>query len=210
MTLVLIWRGVQISSPILESCPNQLSNFGELSKSVLVTIRLLKDSWQTPDIFLTDSQQTSNRLTLNPRADSKKFVGDDTRSQYGELSKSALQIWRAFQISSPNLVTIRLLTDYWQTPDILLTDSQQTSDRLTLNPTVDPKKFVGNDSRSQFGELSKSALQIWRTFQISSPNLVPIRLLTDSWQTPDRPWQTLDRFLTDSQQAPKRLTLNAL
>jgi hypothetical protein len=64
------------------------------------------NSWQTPDRLLT------------------------------ELFKSALQIWRAFQISSPNLVTISLpkiiLTDcpnqlskfgYHQTPDSLLTDS---------------------------------------------------------------------------------------
>ena len=61
------------------------------------------NSWQTPDRLLT------------------------------ELFKSALQIWRAFQISSPNFVFISK-----NSPHRLLTDSQQTPglipDRLTSNP----------------------------------------------------------------------------
>ena len=129
-------------------------------------------------------------------------------------------IWRAIQISSPNLVSIRLLTvsystlnilkfflkmasgfnlescpnqlskfGYYQTTDRLQTDFGQSFDRLTLNPITDTKKFVGDDNRSQFGELSKSALQIWRVIQISSPNLVTIRLLKDSSQTPNGLWR---------------------
>ena len=84
----------------LESYPNQHSN--------LITSRLLTDSWLTPNF---------KRLALNPTTDSKKFVGDETRSQFGELSKSALQIWRAFQISSP----IWFPSDSWLTPDWLPT-----------------------------------------------------------------------------------------
>ena len=103
-------------------------------------------SRQTTDILLTDSQQTSDSLTLNPATE----IGDDTRSQF----------WKAVWISSPNLVTIRLLdrllTDSRQTTDILLTDSEQTFDSLTLNPETE----IGDDTRSQFGELFKSALQI--------------------------------------------------
>ena len=57
------------------------------------------------------------------------------RSEFGELFKSALQIWRAFQISSPNLVAISLPKN---SPHRLLTDSQQSGslipDRLTSNP----------------------------------------------------------------------------
>ena len=52
----------------------------------------------------------------------------------GELSKSALQF------------------SYHQTLDRVLTDSQLI--RLASNPTADPKKFVGDDPRSQFGEVS--------------------------------------------------------
>ena len=132
--------------------------------------------------LLTDSQQTTDRLTLNPTTDSKKFVGDDIRSQFGELFKSALQIWRALHISFPNLVTIRLLTDYWLTPDILLTDSQQTSDRHTLDPAA--------EICWRWHQVS-----IWRAVWISSPNLESfqnqlskfgyLRLLTDYWLTPD-------------------------
>ena len=126
---ISIWRAVPISSP------------------TLVTMGLL-----------TDSQQTTDRLTLNPTTDSKKFVGDDIRSQFGELFKSALQIWRALHISFPNLVTIRLLTDYWLTPDILLTDSQQTSDRHTLDPAA--------EICWRWHQVS-----IWRAVWVSSPNL---------------------------------------
>ena len=38
---------------------------------------------------------------VDDTTDSKKFVGDDIRSQFGELFKPALQIWRAFQIWLP-------------------------------------------------------------------------------------------------------------
>ena len=105
----------------LESYPNQFSKFGYHQTPDW----LLTYSWLTPIILWTDLLKQ------------QRFVGDDTRSQFGELSKSALQIWRAVQTSSPNLVTIRLLTDYWLTPDTLLTDSWHTSDRLTLNQTAE-------------------------------------------------------------------------
>ena len=129
----------------LESYPNQLSKFGYHQ----TPDRLLTDSWHTPDWLPAHFGQT--------RLKQERFVGDDTRSQFGELCKSALQIWRAFQTSSPNLVTIRLLTDYWLTPDTLLTDSWHTSDRLTLNQTAEicPKWHY---------------VSIWRAVQISSSN----------------------------------------
>ena len=180
------------------------SQFGELSKSAL-QIWLPSDSWRTPDWLPTNFGQAQIKQKI--------FFGDDTRSQFGELSKSALQIWRAFQMNSPNLVTIRLLTDCWLTPDWLLTYSwltlviatghnlesypnqfskfgyHQTPDWLLTYSWLTPiilwtdllkqQRFVGDDTRSQFGELSKSALQIWRAVQTSSPNLVIIRLLSD-------------------------------
>ena len=43
---------------------------------------------------------------------------------------------------------------------------------------------TGQLKRSQFGELFKSALQIWRDFEISSPNLVTIMSKTSiSWKS---------------------------
>ena len=50
-----------------------------------------------------------------------------------------------------NLVSMRLLTDSRLTPNFK---------KLALKPTRDSKKFVGGNTRSQFGELSQSALQI--------------------------------------------------
>ena len=44
----------------LDRCPNQLSKFGELSKSAL-QIWLPKDSWQTPDWLPTDFGQTHTK-----------------------------------------------------------------------------------------------------------------------------------------------------
>ena len=163
----------------LERCPNQLSNFGELSKSAL-QIWLPSDFWQTTDRLMTDSQHKPDWLPTDSYSLQIQllFVGLDTSSQFGEVSKSALQFWR----------------DYWETPDWLIPDWLQTFNRLTLNPT-DSKKFVVNDTRSKSGELSKSALQIWLT---SYSWQTPGRLLTDSWQTPDR-------LLTDSWLTPDRL-----
>ena len=98
----------------LESCSNQVSKFGKLSRSALnlVIIRLL-----------TDSQLQQKEKNL--KTDSKKFVGDDTRSQFGELSKSALQIWKV-----PNQLS---KSGYYQTPKRVQADSQQTPDRHTSN-----------------------------------------------------------------------------
>ena len=71
-------------------------------------------------------------------------------SQFGELSKSALQIWRAFEISSPNLesfqnqltnlVTIKVSkeADSQQIPDF----GSLTPDRHTCNQT--PKQSLRN------------------------------------------------------------------
>ena len=123
---VSIWRAVQISSSNSESFPNQLSEFGYHQTPDW----LLTDSWHTSEWILTDKQQTSDRLTLNPTAE---ICLRWHQSQFGELPKSALQIWRAFQVSSPNLVTIRPLTDYFLTPDILLTDSWLTLNRLQMD-----------------------------------------------------------------------------
>ena len=87
----------------------------------------------------------------------------DTTSQFGELLKSALQIWRAFQISSPNFVTITL-------PKIVLTDWHQTPKQSM--------RFMG-----WWHQVS-----IWRAVQISSPILVTNRLLMNGpWQATDRP-----------------------
>ena len=92
-------------------CPNQLSKFGY---------------YQTTDRLQTDFGQSFDRLTLNPITDTKKFVGDDNRSQFGELSKSALQIWRAVQISSQ-------IFGYYQTPNRPI--QQRTPDRPQQSPS---------------------------------------------------------------------------
>ena len=134
MTLASIF---QIRSPNLESLPDQLSKFGY---------------HQTPDRLLTDSLLTPNfqQTQLNPATDSKKFVADDTGSQFGELSnqlskfgelnKSALQIW--------------LLLDSQKSPSRLLKEAHQT-------PKQSLRMFLDDATSFQFGELSRSALQIW-------------------------------------------------
>ena len=58
------------------------------------------------------------RLDLGTDTESK-FIGDSNRSQFGELSKSALQIWLP---SGSWQTTDWLLTD-WLTPNRLWTDS---------------------------------------------------------------------------------------
>ena len=68
---------------------------------------------------------------------------------------------------------------YHQTPDRLLTDSQQTFDRLTLNLAT------------EIGELLESALQIWLP---SDSWPTADWLMTDSWLTPD--WLRTDSGLT--------------
>ena len=190
MTPVSIWRAAQISSPNLESFPSQLSKFGYHQ----TPDRLLSDTWHTSDWLLADSQQTSDGLTLNPIA--------EICWRWHQVS-----IWRAVQISSPNLESFqnqlsnfgyhqtsdRLLTDCWHTPDWLpidfrqthsrnlfemtsglnlvtirlpklslqtpnglLTDTQQTPesnyDRQTSNPKTVSKKILDDDTRSQLGE----------------------------------------------------------
>ena len=123
-----------------------------------------------------------------------------------------VSIWRAAQISSPNLESFpsqlskfgyhqtpdRLLSDTWHTSDWLLADSQQTSDGLTLNPIAEicwrwhQVSILEScpDQLSKFGELSKSAFQFW--------------LPSDFWQTTDwlltYSWLTPNRLQTDSQQ----------
>ena len=102
-------------------------------------------------------------------------------SQFGELSKSALQIWRAFQISSPNLDTILMDSGVF-----FLTDIHQT-----------PKKSLGNllddDIRSQIGELSRSALQCgyYQTTNRPPDNRHPMES--------DGPCWTYDRFPDSTQ-----------
>jgi hypothetical protein len=113
-------------------------------------------SWPTPDLFQTNSWQTPERLQeIN------------FRSQFGELSP----------MSSPNLESCNnelskfgahlgeaTYRNNLDNPDCLLTDSWLTPDRLLK----DSKKSI---LRSQFGELSQWALQIWRAISMSSPNL---------------------------------------
>jgi hypothetical protein len=154
----------------LESFPNQLSKFGELSRSALknlVTIRLLTNplTW-TPDRPPTDHWQT---LT-DPW-------------QFG----------------------------YYQTPKRVLTDTQWTwcpIDSIVffltdIHQTPKQKKFVGDDIRSQFVELSRSALKILVTIRLltappdnkhlTDPRWTPNRSPTDPWRTPR---QTPDSFPT--------------
>ena len=183
---VLIWSAVQISSPNSESFPNQPTKFGYhqtpdrfLTDSWQTPDLLVIDSWPTPDWLLTDSQQTSDRLTLNPTDIWQTHIEPNGRnllemtpglnleshpnqlSKFGELSKSALQIWL------PSCLT----------PDWLPTDSHWTKQQ----------KFDGDDTRSQFWELLKSALQIWlpstswqaTDWVLTCSCLTPNRLQTD-------------------------------
>ena len=95
-------------------------------------------------------------MHFNPTTDSKKFVGNDTRSQVGEPYKSALQLW--------------VLSDTQKIPSRLQTDlGSLTPNRHTSNPPKVSKKFIG-----WWHQVS-----IWRAVQISSPNAVTIRRLTD-------------------------------
>ena len=75
----------------LESCSNQLSKLGY---------------YQTPKIPLTDPQP----IFLKNIGHSLSYV----IGQLGSLGvlHNQVSIWRAVQISSPNLVTISLLTDH--------------------------------------------------------------------------------------------------
>ena len=122
----------------------------------------------------------------------------------GKITPYYSSVTIVIQISSPNLVSIRLLSDSrqtldgllmdsWQTPDGLLTDSWQTPDRFLTDSQqthIKPQNRLRNlescpNQLSNFGELSKSALQIW---------------------LPSNSWQTTDRLLKDSWLTPNRLT----
>ena len=87
----------------LESCPIQLSKFGEPSELALqIWLPWDFQIFQTPNRLLTPDRGTSN-----PKTVSKKDF-----EWWHQFS-----IWRAVQISSPNLVTDRLLTDFfWINP----------------------------------------------------------------------------------------------
>ena len=184
-----------------------------------IQYELSKICWSLLEVIRLrgDSQQTSDRLTLNPTA--------EICWRWHQVL-----IWRAVQISSPNLESFSnqptkfgyhqtpdgfltdswltpdwllidswltpdwLLTDSWPNPDWLLTDSQQTSDRLTLNPTA-------------LICWRWHQVSIWRAIKISSPNLksflnqlyksgynqTPIRVLRDTQRTPD--WHPTDSGL---------------
>ena len=100
----------------LERCPNQLSNFGELSKSAL-QIWLPSDFWQTTDRLMTDSQHKPDWLPTDSYSLQIQllFVGLDTS-------------WRGIQISSPILESFpNQLSKFvcHQTPDRLLMDSRR-------------------------------------------------------------------------------------
>ena len=109
---------------------------------------------QTPDRPLIDSWSTPNVL--------QDFFGDDSRFQFGELSQSALQLW--------------LQSDSWLPTDFGQTQIKPNSIYL-LDITPGLNLESCSNQLSKFGELLKSALQIW--FQSDS-------------------WQTLDRLLIDS------------
>ena len=154
----------------LESCPNQLSKFGELSKSAL-QIWLLSDSQKSPHGHLTDSWLTPNRLwslfsdrqTSTPKTVYKKSIW-----WWHQVS-----IWRAVQISSPNLVTM------YQTPHrSLTTDTQwnpngphQTYDGPPDWPPTDPQQTpIGSINQVKLSNTVKSwavdqsTIQIWTLF----------------------------------------------
>ena len=117
-----------MSSPNLESCNNELSKFGaHLGEATY------RNNLDNPDCLLTDSWLTPDRLLK----DSKKSI---LRSQFGELSQWALQIWRAISMSSPNLKLI--LKVHLGKP----------------GPPHGPHKHLGGPKN---GKLSKRALQIW-------------------------------------------------
>ena len=118
-------------------------------------------------------------------------------------------IWRSIQISSPNLVSIRLLTDYWLTPNIQLTHIKQTL-RIFLEMTLDLNLESCPNQLSKFGELFKSALQIWLPFHswltpgwlLTSIRSTEFTHLSSTW-SPHYSWLTLDWLPTSN-----RLTLN--
>ena len=95
------------SSPNLESFSNQLSKFGYCQTHK----RVLTDSWLPTD----SGSLTPDRLASNPQTVSMKFIG----------WWHQVPIWRAVQISSPILVTNRLLMNGpWQATDRPLMDSK--------------------------------------------------------------------------------------
>ena len=173
--------------------------FGELPKFGYhqTPDSLLTDSWQSPDWLLTDSWLTPNWL---PTDFQQTHIKPSNRD------------WRLKMTPGLNLEScLNQLSKfgYHQTPDILLTYSQQTSDRLTLNPATE----IGDNTRSQVGELFKSAFQMESCLnqlskfgELSKSALQILFLsvkivLTDSWLTPNRlqVW-----FLTDLHQTPKQ------
>jgi hypothetical protein len=153
----------------LESCPNQLSKFGYRQ----TPDRLLTDSWHTPDLLQTDST---------------KSVGDDTRSQFGELSKSALQIWRAVQFGYYQTPNRHPDMNTWRTPYGPLTDSDRPLTIWLLSdsqksPHRHPMDSTPNRLHSLFSYRHTSnpktkdicwrwqQVSIWLAVQISSQNL---------------------------------------
>ena len=205
----------------LESCLNQLSKFGYHQTPA----RLLSDSWQTldrlltyslyiPDWLLTDSQYTHIKYTLR-----------------NKWSCNQVSIWRAVQISSPNLVTVRPTpnpaTEIWrlemtsclnlerctnqlskfgyhQKPDRLLTDIWQTPDRLLTYPwlTLD---WLSTDFQ-QTNIKPRHQVSIWRAVQISSPNLESFsNKLSKFGSSPNFVTINLPKIvLTDWHQTPKQ------
>ena len=144
----------------LESCPDQISKFGELSKSAVkiwlpsdswqTTYRLLTDSWLTPDWLLTDSW-----LTFDWSEDDLILCW-----KWHQVS-----IWRAVQISSPNLKSfLNQLSKfgYYQTPKRVLEDSQQTFEFRSLTPD-------GGTSSTETG--SKKDFGWWHQFSICPDQL---------------------------------------
>ena len=108
---VSIWRAVQISSPNLESFPNQLSKFGYHQ----TTDRPLTDSWHTSDRLQTYFVKTNIKpnsrnffvmmtLCLNLESCLNKL------SKFGKVSKSALRFIFPTNIHQ---TTKQALKNYW-------------------------------------------------------------------------------------------------
>ena len=122
-----------------------LQHVQQIIKSLL---EMTPDPWlesclcQLTDWLLTDSWLTPYRHTHIKLA-IRLFGGDK------------VSIWRALQISSPNLVTITLLIDNWWNFNNFFKIHWAF---IGLCYWVPLRSYI---IRSQFGELSKSVFQMW-------------------------------------------------
>ena len=136
---------------------------------------MLAPGWDLFDRFLGLSDFSPFEINLKWNPEDPLTWGQDYLILFWRWYQ--VSIWRAFRISSPNLVTMRLPKESSQTPNRLLTPDGGTSNPKTV-------------SMKDFGWWHQ--FSIWRAVQISSPNLVTDRLLTDSSldKSPMNPWLT--------------------